>query len=106
MNIGDLKKRITLQYSTRVSDGGGGSTVTWNEGATIYAAIWPMSANEQVQAMQTAMTVTHRIRVRYRRDIKASWRIAYAGRYFNIVSIIDPNMAHKFLDILVKEGAA
>jgi SPP1 family predicted phage head-tail adaptor len=51
------------------------------------------------------MTITHRIRIRYRANIKSSWRIKFANRYFNIVSIIDQNMQHKWLDILVKEAA-
>jgi SPP1 family predicted phage head-tail adaptor len=105
LKIGDLNKRITLEYSTRVSDGMGGSTITWATAAEIYGAIWPVSAKETVQAMGQAMTITHRIRIRYRANIKSSWRIKFANRYFNIVSIIDQNMQHKWLDILVKEAA-
>jgi SPP1 family predicted phage head-tail adaptor len=101
----DLNKRITLQYQTKVPDGAGGFTVSWADAATIFAAIWPISANEQVQALGQTMTITHRIRIRYRNTIKASWRISYAGKYFNIVSIIDPNISHRWLDILVKEAA-
>jgi SPP1 family predicted phage head-tail adaptor len=51
------------------------------------------------------MTITHRIRIRYRAGLLASWRICWSERYFNIVSIIDPNMAHRWLDVLVKEAA-
>jgi SPP1 family predicted phage head-tail adaptor len=51
------------------------------------------------------MTITHRIRIRYRAVLKAGWRISYAGRYFNVVSIIDPNMAHRWLDLMCKEAA-
>lgn len=101
----DLNKTITLQYQTKVPDGMGAFTVTWADAATIWAAIWPISANEQIQAMGQAMTITHRIRIRYRNTIKASWRISHAGKYFNIVSIVDPNMAHRWLDIMVKEAA-
>ncbi len=105
MHIGDLKHSVTLQYSTRVADGMGGFATTWNDAATVYAAIWPVSAKETVQAMGQAMTITHRIRMRYRANIRSSWRIKHGNRYYNIVSIINPNMERKWLDILVKEAA-
>lgn len=105
MRIGDLDKRAVLQYSTRIPDGMGGFTVTWADAASVWAAIWPVSAVEAIKANQTSMTITHRIRIRYRSMIKASWRISYAGRYFNVVSIIDPNTAHRWLDLMCKEAA-
>lgn len=104
MQIGTLNKRITLQYPTRVPDTMGGATVTWSDSGTVFAAIWPISANEQVQAMQEKMTITHRIRIWYRSSIRPSWRIKYGLKYYNIVSIINPDMANKYLDILCKEA--
>lgn len=101
----DLDKRIELQATTKVSDGMGGFTNTFITLATIWAAIWPTSANEITAANATVMVVSHRIRIRYRSVLKASWRIVYAGRNFNIVSIIDPNMSHEWLDIMCKEAA-
>ena len=103
--IGDLRHRITIQYPIRIPDGLGGWTVIWFGAATVWAAIWPVSAAETMQAQQSAMTITHRIRIRYRAVMRAGWRIAYAGRYFNIVSIIDPNTSHRWLDVMCKEAA-
>ena len=105
MRIGDLNKRITLQYQTKTPDGMGGFTVVWVDAATVWAAIWPVSATETIQAAQATMTITHRVRIRFRAVLKASWRVSWAGRYFNVVSIIDPNMAHRWLDLMCKEDA-
>ena len=105
MQIGDLRHSVTIQYPRRVADGAGGFTVTWATAAEVYAAIWPISAKEIVQAMGQAMTITHRIRMRYRANIRSSWRIKYGNKYYNIVSIINPNMERKWLAILVKEAA-
>ncbi len=104
MNTADLNKRITIEAPMRATDSQLGETVTWATIASaVPAAIWPVSASEQVRAGQAAMTITHRIRIRYRRVMKPDWRISWAGRYFNIVSITDPNEAHKWLDLLCKE---
>jgi SPP1 family predicted phage head-tail adaptor len=101
----DLNKRVTLQKPERTPDGRGGFTVTWSDAATVWAAVWPVGANEIIQSDKQTMTVSHRIRTRYRSTVKASWRVSYAGRYFNIVSVVDPDTAHRWIDILCREAA-
>jgi len=101
--IGRLNKRITVQYPTETADNVGGFTTTWNDLATIWAAIWPTSARELIQSMSNVMEITHRIRIRYRDDILHNYRISFGTRYFNIVSIINPNERNQWLDIMAKE---
>lgn len=105
MRIGDLNKRVTIQYETKTADGMGSFTVSWTDLKTVWAAIWPVSANEQVQGMKETMTITHRIRIRYRSDVLSSYRIQFGSRYFNIVSMVNPNEKGEWLDILAKEAA-
>lgn len=105
MRPGDLTKRVTLQYERRLADGMGGWVTSWADAAHIWAAIWPVSASEQVQDAQTVMTISHRIRIRYRSDVRSSWKIKYGDRYFTIVGLIDPNEKHALLDLLCKEAA-
>jgi len=103
--IGDLNKRIEIQIPTMVSNGMGGFITSYSTTATIFAAIWPVSAAETVQSMQPTMTISHRVRIRYRSVLRASWRIKFGLRYFNIVSIINPNERGEYLDIMCKEAA-
>lgn len=102
--IGDLDKRITLQSKVQTSDSMGGFVETWVDEATIWAAIWPVSASETIQAAQMVMTISHRIRIRYHSTIKPSWRINFGTRFFAIVSIINPSESNKYLDLLAKEA--
>ena len=102
--IGSLNKRITLQYETKTADGMGGFSVVWTDSATIWAAIWPISANETIQSMQTDMIINHRIRIRYRSGVLPNWRINFGSRYFNIVSIINPSERGEWLDLMCKES--
>ena len=88
----------------------GGFSTIWKSmlpaGTTIAAAIWDISASEQVAAMATVMTISCRIRIRYRPVLKSSWRIKEGNRYYAIVSIINPNRDNRYLDIMVKEAAS
>lgn len=106
MTIGELNKLITLQYETKTSDSMGGYDVTWIDSAEVWAAIWPVSASEQIKSAKETMTITHRIRIRYRSDILSSWRIKYgkvSPRYFNIESIVNPQERNEWLDLICKE---
>ena len=103
MNIGSLKHRISLEAQTKTPDGMGGFLIVWTEMASdVPAAIWGISANEQIQNQSVAMTMSHRIRIRYRSDIRSSWRLKYKNSYFDIVSIVNPNMSNRMLDVMVK----
>ena len=106
MRTGDLNKFIDIQAETRAGDGMGGYTVAWITVATnVYAAIWPISAKDIVRGdMQNVGVITHRIRIRYLRVLRSSWRIKFGDSYFAIVGPpIDPNMRHEYLDIMCKE---
>ena len=103
MEVGKLNKRITLQYPANVSDGMGGYTTTWTDSLDVWASIWPVSATETIQSMQPAMTITHRINMRYRSTVQPEWRIKFGERYFDIVSMINPEERNEWLYLLCKE---
>lgn len=104
--IGALDKRITLQCQTKTPDGMGGFTVAWVAVCTAWAGVWPVSATEQLRASAPTMVATHRVRIWYRSVLSASWRVLYNGRYFSIVSKVDPSESHEYIDLLCKEVTA
>ena len=101
--IGVLNKRITIQTSTRTSDGMGGFSTIWVEVRKVWAAIWPISANELTQSMQGNLEITHRVRIRHIASFRPEYRILFGTRYFNIISIINPGERNEFLDLMCKE---
>lgn len=104
MRIGDLNKRITIQYEVKTADGMGNFNVVWTDLCTVWAALWPLSAHEKVQSMQQTMEISHRIRIRYRSGILPSFRIKIGTRYFNILGLINPNEKGEWLDIMAREA--
>lgn len=106
MRIGDLSKRVDIQAPSYASDSAGGQVVTWvTLASSIPCALWPVSAVESIKTMGMILTISHRVKMRYRANMKASYRLKFGNRYFNIVSIINAGEQNRWLDLLVKEAA-
>ena len=104
MESGKLDKRITLQANVPTKNSDGEYVDTYIDVATVWAAVEPLSGNRYFQAQQANSDVSGVVRIRYRADVKPTMRIQYIGRYFKIVSVINPNEAKKELHILYKEA--
>jgi SPP1 family predicted phage head-tail adaptor len=103
--IGELRERITLQYSTKTSSGMGASDIkTWVDYATVWAKAWSTESAEAQAAKQTSMTRIQKFKIRYRSVLKPDWRIKWGVRYFNITAI-DPDEKKEFIFITCKEEA-
>jgi SPP1 family predicted phage head-tail adaptor len=105
MKIGDLNKRVILQYPTRAADGMGGFIITWADAATVWAKKTTHRSDEAIQAMSMTGTAIHNYRIRYRTDIKSSWRIKDGDKYMNIIGPPIEVERRRWLDITAKEAA-
>ena len=103
MRSGELKNQVELQGQVKVPDGMGGFTISFLTLTTVWAAIWPLKSIEAHEGGRVVATVTHRIRIRYREGVRASWRIKFKNKYFNIVEILNLNTDYKVLDLMAKE---
>jgi SPP1 family predicted phage head-tail adaptor len=107
MRAGNLRHKITFQQLTVANDTWGHSTETWTDQVTTYAAIWPMRGREQLEAMKLDNEVTHKIRIRYKKNLHPKMRIKYISknstRYFNILSILNPDERNVYLEIMARE---
>lgn len=106
MRIGDLNRRILIQRPVSTPDAMGGASIVWTTAATVWSSLWPVSAGERIQANAPTLIITHRVRIRYRSDIKPSWRLKYGNRYLSVVSIINANEADRQLDLMCREASA
>ena len=100
---GDLRHLITIKTVTKVADGMGGYTETEADFLTCRAAIWPVSAKEELQSDQVEMKVSHRIRIDWQSGVLPSMMIYFGTRKFEIISVINIDERNIILDLLAIE---
>lgn len=105
VRAGDFNRRITIQqHSSSTPDGFGQASQTWSDLLSCWARIEPLSGRELVLAQAQNAEVTHLVEIFYRPTVTAAMRVVYQGRIFNVLSVIDPDMAHVSLELLCSEG--
>lgn len=99
-----LHHYVEIQQPSFSADGGGGSSISWNTFANIWAEIRPLRTVEHTDALQNNVIPQHRITVRFRDDITTKMRIIFETRVFYIRSITNVNENKEILELLCEEG--
>lgn len=105
LRIGDFRHRITFQREREVPDDSHGHTSLWDDVATVWAKVEPVSGNEFYYAMQLKNAITHKITVRYRNDITDLLRIIFEKRIMKIESLINIQEREKFIQLRCVEDS-
>lgn len=106
MRAGKLNKVIKIQNITGYTeDTFGGDVPTWTDFvASTRAEVAPLRGKELIAAQAAQSSIDTRFRTRYHSGVKSGMRIVYAGAYYDISSVIDPDEKHKELQILASTG--
>lgn len=86
--IGQLNCRLTLEAPATVGDGAGGTAVTWQPVAKLWAEVRSRLGNERQWAEALTSEATHLIRVRRNRQLGTNMRFTEGARVFEIRSVI------------------
>jgi SPP1 family predicted phage head-tail adaptor len=100
---GALRDRLGLEQPVETADGAGGVARSYASVATLWAALTPVSARDDVVAGALGATVTHRIVIRSRDDITTRHRLRAGARIFRIVTLRDRDGRGRFLEIGAQE---
>lgn len=80
-----LDQRITLQQRVVAPDALGQPATTWQDVATVWAQVRPVSARDFQAADQAQASSTIRVHIRVRFGIAATMRILWSGRAWDII---------------------
>ncbi|MBS0241935.1 MAG: phage head closure protein [Proteobacteria bacterium] len=100
---GNLRHRVTLVGPVRVSDGGGGATVTWLAVADLWAAIRPIKGKEILYAESLSGQVTHEFTLRWRDGVVPAMRFHWSDRIFEILAVFDADERRRQLTCHCRE---
>lgn len=103
MDAGLMRHRIRIQKQTSARNKLGEQVDSWEDVANVRASINPLSGRDFMAAMQDQAEVTHKVTIRYNAAVKASMRVLYGNRVFDILHIIDVWEQHREMTLLCKE---
>jgi SPP1 family predicted phage head-tail adaptor len=86
-SIGELDQRVTIQRELRVDDGMGGSTLTWETVATVWAHVRPMSGRELERAQKVGAETMYLVVIHNRSDVDESCTLLWRGKRLNIRTV-------------------
>lgn len=79
IEAGKLRHRVKIQRRVDTQDETTGEmSVTWQNVATVWAAIEPLSAREFIQSQSTQAQIVARVVIRYRDGIDAGMRAVHS----------------------------
>jgi len=103
IRAGELRHRVTIQQKSVTRNTFGEEIVTWQDVATVWAAIEPLRGREFFESQQVNAEVTTRIRIRYRPGITPTMRVVYGSRIFDIQAVINVEERNRELHLMCRE---
>lgn len=100
---GELDQRVEIRREVRDDDGMGGSVLSWETIATVWALVRPMTGREREHSDKMNATANYLIVIRYRDDITEEDVIVWRGRQFNIRFLKD-RARSRFLELEAERG--
>lgn len=113
IHAGMLTERVYFQRRTRTPDGMGGYVETWSNvpDERVAVSLQPLSGTEAFRAMRVTPRATYRLYMRYRDNgsghpfYTPADKVVYKGREFDILQVFNVEMADRWINMLLNEGA-
>jgi SPP1 family predicted phage head-tail adaptor len=104
---GLLRNRLVIEKLTtpEVRDPFGSPVETWEEHATRWGAVEPLTGREFFEAQQMQAAADHMIRLRYdsaTAAITEAMRIRHGAKLFDVQSVRDPDSRHEEIQIVAR----
>lgn len=103
MEPGRLRMLVSLQSQVPVPDGLGGSEAGWQETASLFALVEPVSVKSEETADGTRQVATHRVWIRHRPGVVAGMRLVFRGRFLSVQAVHDPDESGRYAVLLARE---
>jgi SPP1 family predicted phage head-tail adaptor len=100
------RHKFTAQAkSSKVADGVGGFTTSWNDSFNFYGRLETITLDQTLIAAQGKKEITHTIDTFYDSRLTKNNRIKYGSRIFNVITLENISERNLKQRLLVKEEA-
>ncbi|QGP56803.1 putative phage head-tail adaptor (plasmid) [Piscirickettsia salmonis] len=103
MRAGLSRHRVTLQNNLIGANNYGEALDYWQDITTVWARVSPSAGRELFSAQQFYHEISQTVTLRYRPDVTPSLRLVFDSRYFEILSVINPDERNRELILACKE---
>ncbi|CAG9184269.1 phage head closure protein [Cupriavidus respiraculi] len=101
MELGKYNRRITLQRLQPGQRPTGQPVDEWVDVARPWAWIRGKSGRETIAADMEVAETSYSMRIRYRADVQADWRVAYGGDVYRIRQVLPDLARREHVDLVV-----
>jgi SPP1 family predicted phage head-tail adaptor len=102
---GSLNTRLVIEAPVETPDGAGGVARAYEDQATVWAAVVPLSAAPAIEAGRAEAAVTHRVVIRRGPELTTQHRLRANTRVFRILAFRDSDARGRFVEISAQERA-
>lgn len=103
MDAGLLRCKVAIQSRSAGRNDFGEPEDKWNDIVITRASINPLSGQDFISAMKEQAAVTHKVTIRYNPAVRASMRVKYGERNFDILHVVDTWERHSEMVLMCKE---
>jgi len=97
---GNRDQRVSLQRRQAGQDALGQAVETWDTVAEIWAQAQPLRGRSWFAAGQVQSGVDVVFRIAMRAGVAPTWRVMWRGQAHEIVSVIEPDGAGQYLELM------
>jgi len=103
-SAGKLRHRVRIDKPVQTRNAAGAASIGWEEVATVWAAIEPLSAKEFIQSGAEQSKVVARIVMR-RRELPINYRLVHGANIYNLTGVLpDRDSGQEYMTVPVSTG--
>ncbi len=100
----ELRHRISIgRYAAGENEWGDPAPATWDNVATVWAAVEGLGGRLYFEAQQTDQQSDHKITIRWRRGIEPGMTVRHDGREYTIQAVADKEGHRRWLELICRE---
>lgn len=106
MRAGRLRHRLLIQRKVEAQPAGGGGDIVfdWEEFASVWGELIPLSGKEFMAAQEFKSEIVARATIRTLVGVDANMRLIYRGVAYNIAAVLpDPTFA-RHITLMLSQG--